>query len=113
VPVPFDPASLVSGGKNAKIITCVVCKTKILPLGKGSYLNETIPLVSGAKESGEREESDWWQVNDIWDFANVGFSHSVSGKKYLTCAACEQGVLGVHMAPGGRILVAATRVNYV
>ena len=39
----------------------------------------------------------FWCVKDMYDFENIGFTHSVNGLvKYLTCADCEIGPLGFH-----------------
>ena len=35
-------------------------------------------------------------VNDIYAFMNVGFTNSTSGYRYLCCADCEIGPIGLH-----------------
>ncbi len=38
---------------------------------------------------------NFWQITNMMDFENIGFSHTVDGTyKYLTCADCERSVLG-------------------
>jgi len=36
-------------------------------------------LVHGKNETETTEEQDWWHVKDMFDFENIGFTHSVSG----------------------------------
>lgn len=47
-------------------------------------------------------------------FYNIGFTHGVEDRKFITCADCEQEVLGVsfHSDPE-TIWVAAERVKYL
>jgi len=108
----FDSNELIASGKNSKIIDCLLCKTKILRPGTSAHLHEKILLVLDKKDGEEREEADWWLINDIWDFDNISFTKAdPSGKKYLTCGACERGILGFQH--GGRILLAHTRIHYL
>jgi len=49
------------------------------------------------KESLESEKEtimEWFVVDDIFKFENMGFSHTVGNIKYLSCADCECGPLG-------------------
>lgn len=38
--------------------------------------------------------SDFWQINGMYTFENVGFSNTVGHCKYLICADCEVGPIG-------------------
>lgn len=49
-----------------------------------------------------------WSVKDIFAFDNIGFTHSVQGVKYLTCADCEFGPIGLVLE--GMNMVAPARV---
>lgn len=49
--------------------------------------------------------SGFWTVRNMYDFENVGFTNSVDGMKYLTCADCEYGPIG--------FLDAETKIHYV
>ena len=42
------------------------------------------------------EVTSFCQVDDIYTFENMGFSHTVDNKKYLACPECELGPLGFH-----------------
>lgn len=48
-----------------------------------------------AAEDGETIE-DFWIVDDMFTFENVGFSNTVQNIKYLICADCEIGPVGFH-----------------
>ncbi|KAL4235332.1 Lysine-specific demethylase 5B [Mactra antiquata] len=50
---------------------------------------------SQAPDDGETLE-DFWVVDDMFTFENVGFSNTVNGIKYLICADCEIGPVGFH-----------------
>ena len=56
----------------------------------------------------------FWVVSDMFDFDNVGFSHTVEGVKYLVCADCERGPIGYHDTNGGnkKCHVALARVTH-
>ncbi|CAH8623116.1 unnamed protein product [Heterobilharzia americana] len=57
---------------------------------------------------------NFWCVNDIYTFENVGFTNSVSTFRYLTCADCELGPLGFHdtqEGPPSAYYVALTRTT--
>ena len=43
-----------------------------------------------------------WQVDDIFTFENMGFSHTVQERKYLACAECEFGPIGFHDMQSGK-----------
>ena len=71
------------------------------------------------KPDGEAEEAEevgeFWLLEDKFHFDNVGFSNTVQEVfKYLCCADCEVGPLGVHRLneTPERYLVAANRVRY-
>ena len=38
---------------------------------------------------------DFWLVNGMFTFENVGFSNTVGNLKYLVCADCEVGPIGI------------------
>lgn len=55
---------------------------------------------------------DFWQVDDIYHFYNVGFSNTVGDTKYLTCADCDAGPIGYHDIPSKISYVALSRVKH-
>lgn len=46
------------------------------------------------EEMGTEHFTDFWLVNDMFTFENIGFSNAVGEMKYLICADCEQGPIG-------------------
>ena len=67
----------------------------------------------GSDPDGEVVE-ELWLVEEMMTFENVGFSNTVgTSTKYLTCADCEIGPLGIHDLQNPKeFLVAARRVDY-
>lgn len=54
-------------------------------------------MVSTTKgeESVRETLDDHLEVDDIFTYENMGFSNTVEGFKYLVCAECEYGPLGL------------------
>lgn len=52
----------------------------------------------------------FWLVKDMMTFENIGFSHSVNGKKFLVCADCERGPVGYHDLTTQHCFLALKRV---
>ena len=50
---------------------------------------------------------------DMFDFENIGFSHTVGDTKYLVCADCEQGPVGWHDNNTRKSYVALARVKHI
>ncbi|CAG2065157.1 unnamed protein product, partial [Timema podura] len=90
----------VQDGKNKRQVRCQRCPSTILSPGTAVYKQVEFPLPHMKKDSspmkGSEEEliKDYWLVEDMYSFENVGFSHSVGGVKYLACADCEVGPIG-------------------
>lgn len=56
---------------------------------------------------------NYWAVDDMFTFENIGFSNTVQNKKYLICADCEIGPIGVHDIVSRKCYVALKRVKHV
>uniref|UniRef100_A0A915EEV9 Sm domain-containing protein n=1 Tax=Ditylenchus dipsaci TaxID=166011 RepID=A0A915EEV9_9BILA len=91
-------------GKNRRSVTCVKCGSLILLSGVATFLKDVpfdVPLMYQKKERQASEVVDaeklssWWYVTDMFAFENVGFTHSYNGQKFLACADCEIGPIGV------------------
>eukprot|EP01128_Nolandella_sp_AFSM9_P012445 TRINITY_DN9289_c0_g1_i1.p1 TRINITY_DN9289_c0_g1~~TRINITY_DN9289_c0_g1_i1.p1 ORF type:complete len:131 (+),score=16.87 TRINITY_DN9289_c0_g1_i1:35-427(+) len=110
--IPWDADLLVSDGSNTKRISCILCSTKILPAHKGVYTQE--PQTLKGSDGSDVDEEHFWHVKDMWDFDNIGFSRSQDDNtlRYLTCGACEQGILGLQRNEK-RILLCHSRVKYI
>ena len=57
--------------------------------------------------------SEYWMVDNMMTFENVGFSHNVGTIKYLACADCEVGPIGYHDTQAPKeFFIAASRIKY-
>ena len=58
--------------------------------------------------------TDYWVVDDMFTFENLGFSNTVGGIKYLICADCEVGPIGWHdTTDKTAYYISTTRVKYL
>jgi hypothetical protein len=55
---------------------------------------------------------DYWKVDDMMTFQNMGFSNTANGKKYLCCADCELGPLGYKHMDDPVCYLAKDKVKY-
>ena len=56
---------------------------------------------------------DFWLVDGMFTFENVGFSNTVGTKKYLVCADCEVGPIGCQdVSEPDALYVALERVKH-
>ena len=55
---------------------------------------------------------DYWKVDDMFNFENIGFSNTIGNYKYLICADCEMGPIGYHDLSTKRNYVALGRVKH-
>ncbi|XP_022205423.1 guanine nucleotide exchange factor MSS4 homolog [Nilaparvata lugens] len=105
-------------GKNKQKVVCAFCPSVILIAGDALYTqNEfALPLMTrqkgGGAEAEEEQLSSYWLVADMYDFQNVGFSHTVGAHKYLACADCDMGPIGYHDTLSKRSYVALARVKH-
>jgi hypothetical protein len=56
--------------------------------------------------------NDYWLVEEINGFENIGVSHKVENVKYLACADCERGPIGWHDLSTFRSYIALCRVKH-
>lgn len=91
-----------------KKLRCTHCKCLVLCKNTGQLLtdcSDSLPLSENKDE--KTEFTSWLKIADIFDFANVGFTKTVDANiKYLTCADCEKGPIGVQYLDKNMILVA-------
>lgn len=66
--------------------------------------------ISAELESENLKE--YWQVNDMFTFENIGFSNTVENTKYLICADCEMGPVGYHDIISKNCFIALQRVKH-
>jgi len=108
----LDISELVKDGKNSKQLVCIRCKSKILPPQMGTYEETEYELESMSKETvGQKEAvNQFYRVEDMFDFDNVGFTNTVDTTKFLSCADCDVGPLGYHNLSTKKSFVALSRV---
>lgn len=54
---------------------------------------------------------DFWLVDNMFTFENIGFSNTVDGCKYLVCADCDMGPVGYHELDTKLSYIARQRVR--
>ncbi|XP_076358310.1 RAB interacting factor STRAT [Tachypleus tridentatus] len=102
--------------KNESTFTCQKCPSIILKPGLASTTNieQFLPFMyqetSSSAPDGETVKQ-FWCVDDIYSFENVGFSSTVGKIKYLTCADCEIGPIGWHDLLSKKSYIAPNRVK--
>jgi len=96
--------------KNEKQLVCVRCSSKILPPGLGTFVESEFQLAPFKKEQ-EENVKHFYRVEDMFDFDNLGFTHTVDNIKFLSCADCELGPIGYHDLNTRRSFVAVSRVQ--
>jgi len=118
----IEPVSnLITEGKNAKLIICKVCNCKILKSNIGTFhtLNPDNGFLPNERQQTGGNEVPlgetlkyFWELDDVFQFENIGFSRDSKEKKYLTCADCERGILGFQDLITKKIYLAHKRVAY-
>ncbi|XP_077868071.1 guanine nucleotide exchange factor MSS4-like isoform X2 [Saccoglossus kowalevskii] len=57
---------------------------------------------------------EFWVVDDMYTFENVGFTNTVNDIKYLICADCEVGPIGWHdLSKKKEFYIALDRVHHI
>lgn len=100
-------------GRNSLTIGCPRCDSVILKGNVATRVDDIVfdlpPMTTTNVAASSQVESEmlrrFWSVPDMFQFENVGYTNSVNGIKYLTCADCEIGPIG-YQDP-------LTKVNYV
>lgn len=65
-----------------------------------------------ADELESEEYKEFWIIDDMFTFENIGFSHQVGNYKYLICADCEMGPVGYHDIETKKCYIALKRVKH-
>lgn len=98
-------------------ISCKRCNSLILRDILLDYLKEEFQMPamnqSGSNDDLIREKlSDFWVVDDMLKFENVGFTNTFENVKYLICADCEIGPIGfTNLNTPNKFFVAIERVE--
>ncbi|XP_053975656.1 guanine nucleotide exchange factor MSS4 homolog [Hylaeus anthracinus] len=103
--------------KNKLRVYCTFCPSKILNAGAGRLVNVEfkLPYVQrkGEGEADQQESiTDYWLVEDMYTFENIGLSLTVDNIKYLACADCERGPVGWHDLSTKKSYIALSRVKH-
>lgn len=104
-------------GKNRNKIYCTFCPSKMLnaEAAKLTKIEFVLPYIH-SKGSGKADQeetiSDYWLVEDMYTFENIGVSHTVGNVKYLACADCERGPVGWHDLSTKKSYIALCRVKH-
>eukprot|EP01094_Clydonella_sp_ATCC50884_P026340 TRINITY_DN7194_c0_g1_i1.p1 TRINITY_DN7194_c0_g1~~TRINITY_DN7194_c0_g1_i1.p1 ORF type:complete len:150 (-),score=51.74 TRINITY_DN7194_c0_g1_i1:112-561(-) len=101
--------------KNSMTIFCSVCGCTILLPQHASLLKRQLCLPTSKKneEGIEEELGSFWWVKNMMHFENIAFSKTVGQKKFLTCAECELGIVGVQLLDEeNAFFIAHERVSY-
>ncbi|XP_067140569.1 guanine nucleotide exchange factor MSS4 [Centruroides vittatus] len=108
--------NLTKDSKNQQTIICQRCSSKILKPNNATYveIEHFLPFMHRKSSRSEVHEGEtlqeFWCVDDIYTFENVGFSNTVGSIKYLTCADCEIGPIGWHDLSTRKSYVSPQRV---
>ncbi|EDW78035.1 uncharacterized protein Dwil_GK24796 [Drosophila willistoni] len=110
-------ADQIANGKNRTNVRCQFCNSFMLKAQEGSYREKEadIPLMQQKKDrTADTLNTEplkyFWLVEDMMSFENIGFSHSIDGKKFLVCADCERGPVGYHELSTRHCYLALNRV---
>merc|ERR1719461_495442 len=117
---PFEQKKAVlvnKDGKNAHRMYCKRCGSTIALENVATYVEKGIPLHKwGSKELEEETPKHYFKFTKQFDFENVGVSKPLATNKtkcrYLTCADCDMGPLGIILL-GGEFYVNAENVAYL
>ncbi|KAM3726197.1 Guanine nucleotide exchange factor [Dirofilaria immitis] len=92
--------NLSANNRNALPLHCIQCNCAILSPNVASFVDAkpfSLPFCRQAKNNTSISAeviNSWWQVERMFDFENIGFTHARDGVKYLVCANCEDGPVG-------------------
>ncbi|XP_061400966.1 guanine nucleotide exchange factor MSS4 homolog [Musca vetustissima] len=109
----------ISNGKNKQEVRCRFCNSLMLKEQEGSYESKPfdLPLMhqKNTKDINTIEcesLSDYWIINDMFTFENIGFSNTVDKRKFLICADCDMGPVGYHDIDTKKCYLALKRVHH-
>lgn len=103
--------------KNKLKVHCTFCPSEMLNVGAARLVNIqfNLPYIHcKGEDEGDQQESitDYWMVEDIYTFENIGVSRTVDNVKYLACADCERGPVGWYDLSTKKSYIALSRVKH-
>ncbi|CAH0596879.1 unnamed protein product [Chrysodeixis includens] len=116
-PVENEEKEYVEDGKNKFIVKCKFCGSRILDKKSAKYitLEKDLPLMqqdNNRKEGEIQNEpvNEFYHVENMYTFENIGFTHTVANCKYLSCADCDAGPVGYYDNDTKHSYVAISRI---
>lgn len=103
-------------GKNARKLVCPWCECVVLNPGVGVLIEREIQLPKPKRSDNAMDTiQKHWLICDHFQFENIGVTRAVSTDlKYLACADCELGPLGiVFLNDPSKYYIADSRVKYL
>ncbi|EGC37362.1 hypothetical protein DICPUDRAFT_150060 [Dictyostelium purpureum] len=96
-----------------KTIHCRLCDCKILTPKNAKLVEKQITLINKKQSNTAEDLKYMWFLPDMFQFENIAFTKDVnSTHKYLSCAECEQEVIGIHYIGSKENYVAHDRIIY-
>uniref|UniRef100_A0A1E1WAU3 Guanine nucleotide exchange factor MSS4 homolog n=1 Tax=Pectinophora gossypiella TaxID=13191 RepID=A0A1E1WAU3_PECGO len=107
----------VEDGKNKLVVKCKFCGSKMLDKKSAKYITQEkeLPLMQqdvNRKEGEIQNEivKEFYHVENMYTFENIGFTHTVANHKYLSCADCDAGPVGYYDMDTKHSYVALCRI---
>ncbi|XP_048001127.1 guanine nucleotide exchange factor MSS4 homolog [Leguminivora glycinivorella] len=108
---------LVEDGKNKMNVKCKFCSSKILDKKSANYITQEMALPLMQQDNNRKEGeiqnetvSEFYHVENMYTFENIGFTHTVDNYKYLSCADCDAGPVGYYDMNTKQSYVALSRI---
>ncbi|CAK1543393.1 unnamed protein product [Leptosia nina] len=93
-------SEFVEDGTNKLIVKCKYCGSKILDRKAGKFVTDEINLPLMLQEKSPDSQVQYEKINqfyfvdNMYTFENIGFTHTIDNCKYLSCADCDAGPIG-------------------
>ena len=92
---------------------CPRCKSLIFKAGVAIKCKNQGPLLEGIKKEQNIQPEEYWKVDNMMKFENIGFTNTVNNRKYLICADCEIGPLGFqNLDEPNKLFLAVQRIKH-
>ncbi|CAO1355102.1 unnamed protein product [Diamesa hyperborea] len=111
---------MIENSQNISNVRCQFCNSLILCKESGKFIkiDFKLPLMhqkqtkTATDELESEEYKEFWIIDDMFTFENIGFSNQVGNYKYLICADCEMGPVGYHDIETKKCYIALKRVKH-
>ncbi|XP_041972526.1 guanine nucleotide exchange factor MSS4 homolog [Aricia agestis] len=115
---PIPTTDLVENNSNKYVLKCKFCASKILDKKSAKYVVQEVQLplmLQDSRKEGEVQNetmNEFYHVESMYTFENIGFTHTVNNYKYLSCADCDAGPVGYFDMSTNQSYVAVSRVEH-